>query len=118
MDNYATTVIIILLGAGVLLAITIFLVVYLLRIRARRRYSTEQNILWHFPSLEFRDRPPVLPRFLRRDSTRKSDPFSRFSWFISDDKISLDKLRDPIDFPEPAMIMEATRQDPSSMHLP
>jgi hypothetical protein len=69
MDDTVLTIIIILLSGGALLAL-IILVLHLLRIRARRRDSTERNLLWHFPILAFHgghatDRPPMLPLVLR-----------------------------------------------------
>ncbi|KAJ7143903.1 hypothetical protein C8R44DRAFT_973710 [Mycena epipterygia] len=105
------------------------LVVYLLRLRARRRHLQEHSIRWHFPVLGFHGRratgPPVLPLVLRPGSSvsaTKDHSFSRFSWFISEDKLlSTQDYKDPVDFlesertiehPEPAMVRASTRSGP------
>ncbi|KAJ6526810.1 hypothetical protein B0H19DRAFT_1243499 [Mycena capillaripes] len=109
MDNNALTVIIILLSAGALLTL-IILVIHLLKIRARRRDSMERNIPWHFPILGFHgeqvaDRPPVLPLVQRHglSSTSKTQSFSRFSWFVSEDKLLSSHYKDPR-YPEAAKV--------------
>ncbi|KAJ7800785.1 hypothetical protein B0H14DRAFT_3885406 [Mycena olivaceomarginata] len=114
MDNNASTVIIILLSAGALVAV-ILLVLHLLRLRQRRRYSTEHNIMWHFALVDLQagDRPPVLPVVLRPDSTYstryKTRSYPRFSWFGAEDKTLSTANKDPIGFPERAVVTESRR---------
>ncbi|KAJ6480384.1 hypothetical protein C8R45DRAFT_1100962 [Mycena sanguinolenta] len=114
MENNTSAVILIILGAVALLASSIVLMVHLLRMRARRRYSMEQSILWHFPTLDFRGEqdPPTLPLIPVKKDART------FSW-IWEDKFS-PSYKAPIEFPEPARVSESRRSslyDPS-LHLP
>ncbi|KAJ7474914.1 hypothetical protein FB451DRAFT_1397787 [Mycena latifolia] len=123
MENGALLILTIVASCAAFLALVV-LSVCLLRMRARRRHFLERSIRWNFPAAKSAERPPVLPLVVRSGSsgTAKHDSFSRFSWFISEDKlIATHDYKDPVDilesdqrinFPEPAVVRASTRSPP------
>ncbi|KAJ7478708.1 hypothetical protein B0H11DRAFT_2234170 [Mycena galericulata] len=130
MNNNYELPIIIALGVVAFIALAI-LTFYLLRLRARRRRLLEHSLPWHFSVADFgahqAPTPPVIPLVLCHDSSRspsKNFPFSRFSWFVSEDKLlSMRDYKDPadmlepdsdrgIEYPEPAVVTSSPPPDP------
>ncbi|KAJ7171288.1 hypothetical protein C8R46DRAFT_183824 [Mycena filopes] len=103
-----------------------FLLFRWLRTRKRHRHRMESNLPWHFPILNggrrASDRPPALPLAVRNggsaSSLDKPQSFSRFSWFVSEDKLLSTRdsdLKDApmIKHPERAFVTHSRRSSSS-----